>query len=345
MDRTFTPDDRASVLLIGSGGIGKRHIRGYLRTGRANLDIVEPDTDRRDECLNTYDIRRGFAHIDEAPLGDYDAAVICSPAHTHVPLGLACARAGTPFFVEKPLSVSMDGVEELCAEVAHRGLPVRVGYVRRSSAGVKELHRRAVSGDIGELKLAYVNLSQDYRKYRPDYRDIYYAKEAMGGGAILDGASHAIDLLLWIFGPIAEVCSMHDRMVFDGVECEDTALMLFRFASGGFAQLALNQFQKPNVQVFEIIGTEGNLKLDMAELTRADDDSQTWHPVSIPDGGEVPTDPMEIHEARFALQANLFLDTVSGADTVLATLDEAKQNLKVALAAKESWRTRRFVTP
>ncbi len=343
MRKRFTPDRPAAILLIGSGGIGQRHIRGYARTGRATVHIIEPDERRREHCLSTYGIERAYAGVDDAPFDRYDAAVICSPAHTHVPLGLRCARAELPFFVEKPLSVDLDGVEELCEEVSRRALPVRVGYVRRSSTEAQELRRRALAGDVGELKLAYVNFSQDYRKYRPDYREIYYAKEATGGGVILDAASHAIDLLMWIMGPIAEVCGMHDRMVFEGVECEDTALMLLRFASGAMAQVSLNQFQKPNVQVFEIIGTEGNIRLDMASLSLSTDDSGEWKPLAHPRQFPAGADPLEIHEARFALQANLFLDTVSGEKTPLTTIEEARENLRVALALKESWRRRAFI--
>lgn len=333
MSQRFTPEHKARILLIGAGGIGQRHIRGYLKTGRATIDIVEPDAGRRSHAEGTYDIGTSYPSTDDAPFSEYDAAVICAPANTHVSLGMECIEAELPFFVEKPLSVTMDGVETMCSEVRRLNLPVRVGYVRRSSIETHELRRRANSGEIGELKLAYVNMSQDFRKYRPDYKKTYYAKKHMGGGAILDAASHAIDLLLWIFGPIHRVTAMHDTMVLENVECEDTVLMIFSFASGAMAQLAINQFQKPNIQVFEVIGTEGNLKLDMADLAIADDDSGTWRHNDYAEG----IDPMEIHENRFSMQANLFLDTVEGTDTELATLDEARDNLRVALAAKRSY--------
>jgi hypothetical protein len=53
--------------------------------------------------------------------------------------------------------------------------------------------------------------------------------------------------------------------------------------------------------------------------------------------------PLEAHEARFALQANLMLDTIEGKPSHMATLGEAFLNLKVALAAKQSDREKRIV--
>ena len=338
-DRQFDGDHPARIVLIGAGGIGNRHIRGFLATGRARLDIVEPDPDKRKRVSEDYPVEAVHDSIDAIDLATFDGAVISAPAHTHVPIGMRCAEAGVGFLVEKPLAVTMDGVDDLCDRVAEAGIAVRVGYVRRSSEDTRSLRDRARSGEIGNLKLAYLNYSQDYRKYRPDYREIYYARESQGGGAILDAASHAIDLLMWIFGSIAEVSAYGDRMVFEGVECEDTVLMMLRFASGSFAQIAINQFQKPNVQVVEVIGTEGNLRLDLSRLEKATGDSGTWDGSDCFEGME----PMEVHEGRFRLQADLFLDSLCGAETGLTTLDEARENLRVALAAKESIRTGRSV--
>ncbi|MBI4048147.1 MAG: hypothetical protein HY371_15165 [Devosia nanyangense] len=53
--------------------------------------------------------------------------------------------------------------------------------------------------------------------------------------------------------------------------------------------------------------------------------------------------PIETHQERFAMQANALLDALDGKPCELATLDEARLNLKVALAAKESWLKKRIV--
>lgn len=327
------------VLIIGTGGIGKRHIRGYLKTGRARLSVVEPVEEKRAEALRDYAIEKGYADLREADLKAFDLAVICAPAHVHVPLGMACAEAGVPFMTEKPLAVQMDGVDALIAKVKERRLEVRVGYVRRSAAEVMEMRRQIAQGRLGDLRMGYFNASQEFPKYRPDFQRTYYAKAAMGGGCILDGASHMIDLALWFFGAPAEVSAMYDRLSLTGVECEDCCLIAIRFRSGALVQISMNQFQKPNTNTVEVIGTKGNLMLDMSTLKFADDDSGKWEGKNYMEGLK----PMEAHEARFALQANLMLDTIEGKPSHMATLEEARLNLMIALAAKQSDREKRII--
>ena len=98
----------------------------------------------------------------------------------------------------------------------------------------------------------------------------------MGGGAILDAATHMIDQLIWIIGKPKEVSCMFDRLVLKGTNTEDTCLINIRFENGIMANITVNQFQKPNVNSYEFIGTKGNLKLDHSILRFADDDSGKW---------------------------------------------------------------------
>lgn len=329
------------VLIVGSGGIGRRHIKGFLKTGRASLAVVEPDEGRRNAVLAEFPIEDAYKSIDEANLSSFDLAVICSPAHTHVAIMKRCVAANLAFLVEKPLSVSMDGVDEVCAEVARRGLLARVGYVRRVAEEVRGLRQQILDGKIGSLKLAYLNTSQDFPKYRPDFQRTYYARPEMGGGAILDAASHLFDMLIWLMGRPTDVTCMFDRLVLEGTDTEDTCLVTIRFESGAMANITINQFQKRNAATFEFIGTKGNLLIDHSVLKFTDDDSGQWSEAYDFMEGLVP---MEAHQERFAMQANALLDALDGKPCDLATLDEARLNLQVALAAKASWLEKRIVS-
>jgi len=330
------------VLIIGAGGIGKRHIRGFLKTGRARVSVCEVDPAKLRDVAATYDVEETYPDLESVSLGDFDLAVIAVPAHLHVPFGQRLADAGVPFLTEKPLSVSLDGVDRLIETVRSKGLTVRVGYVRRSRKWVQRLKADLDAGRIGEVRMAYLNASQDFPRYRPDYQRTYYAKRSMGGGAILDCASHFVDLVLWTLGPAREVAAMYDRLVLEGVECEDSLLMNLRMASGALVNLTFNQFQKPNVAVAEFIGTKGNLRLvdTEARLEFADDDSGRWQTESFLDRSMTP---MEIHESLFAQQASDFLDALEGRPDLMCTLEEARENLRVCLAARESYRARRII--
>lgn len=334
-------DGMKRVLIIGSGGIGRRHLRGYAATGRASLSIVEPHAERRAEAEAMFAIEASYASIDDADLSAFDLAVICAPAHLHVPLMQKCAQAGLAFMVEKPLAVTMDGVDAAIAAVKASGVLARVGYIRRIAPELLALRDGITQGQIGDLRLAYCNASQEFPKYRPDFQRTYYARPEMGGGAILDAASHTFDMLIWLMGRPVAVGAMYDRLVLEGTETEDTCLVNICFESGAMANVTINQFQKPNISRAEFIGTKGNLTLNHSILSFADDDSGQDRERHDYMDGLVPT---EAHQARFAIQANAMLDALEGKPCHLATLDEARLNLMVALGAKRSWTERTIVS-
>ena len=328
------------MLIIGAGGIGLRHIKGYTQTGRARLSVVEPDDKKSTDMAQKFALVNKYQRIDEVDLKSFDLAVICAPAHTHLPLMTKCIAAGLPFMVEKPLSVSMEGVHVVLEKVRAKNLLARVGFTRRVADELQQLRRDIQAKKIGDLKLIYMNSSQEFPKYRPDFQSTYYARPDMGGGAILDAASHLFDMLIWIVGRPKNVSCMYDRLVLQGSQTEDTCLINVRFESGVMANVVINQFQKPNTNQQEFIGTTGNLMLDHSKLIYRNSDAAI--PAQTCDfmDGLVP---MEAHQARFAMQANYMMDALEGGPCHLATLEDAESNLRLALSAKQSWDERRII--
>ena len=330
-----------NVLIIGAGGIGRRHIKGYLSTKRTSLSIVEPDDEKINSIQKEFSIDKAYTSIEQVNLNQFDLAVICSPANMHVEAMKICAQNNLSFMVEKPLSTSMEGIDEIIQLVKKNNLFARVGYTRRNSLVSRALKDQIDNNKVGEVKLVYINSSQEFPKYRPDYQTIYYAYPEMGGGAILDAATHMIDQLIWIIGKPKHVSCMFDRLVLKGTNTEDTCLINIRFDNGIMANITVNQFQKPNVNSYEFIGTKGNLKLDHSILRFANDDSGMWKEEKDYMQG---LDPMEVHQNNFLLQAERILDGLDGKECDLATLEEAKLNLKVVFAAKQSWQEKKIIS-
>ena len=330
-----------NILLIGAGGIGRRHIKGYLETKRAIISIVEPDKNKIQKIQNDFQIKKAFTSIEEVDLSEFDFAVICSPANMHVEAMKVCAENKLSFMVEKPLSTSMEGVDEVIELVTKNKLFARVGYTRRNSHVSRALKNQIDNNKVGDVKLVYINSSQEFPKYRPDYQTIYYAFPEMGGGAILDASTHMIDQLIWMIGKPAEVSCMFDRLVLKGTNTEDTCLINIRFENGSMANITVNQFQKPNINSYEFIGTKGNLTLDHSILRFADDDSGKWKEEKDFMQG---LDPMEVHQNNFLLQAERILDGLEGKECDLTTLEDAKLNLKVVFAAKQSWLEKKIIS-
>ncbi len=320
------------ILFVGGGGIGERHIRCFLATGEVQASVCEIREDRMSELQDKYPISRIFTDFGQIPLDEFDAAVIAVPAHLHIPMALACARHGLPFLLEKPLSVNLEGVDELLSIIAENNVYATVGFVRRSQPCYQKLRELALSGLIGELQMARFHSAQEFPKYRPDYRETYYAHEETGGGCILDGATHFLNLAEWVFGEVQEVVALYDRLVLTGVECEDSAIIVMRFRNNSaLVEVFVNQFQKPNVAEIELIGTKGNLRLVFVNgalvITHCADDSNRWEELCRASCGR--DDP-------FIQQARDVLAGIDGKAPPITSVAEAAHNLRVLLAAKRS---------
>ncbi len=328
------------ILIVGAGGIGERHLHCFLATGKVRASVCDSDLAKLDDVASQYEINQTFSDFDEIDLQSFDGVVIAVPPHLHIPMALKCAQAGVPFLLEKPLSVDLQGVAELKSIVEQKNLTAGVGYMRRSLPAYQKFREIALSGRLGDIKMAHINFSHNFRQARPDYQHTYYARQQLGGGCILDAASHFINFAEWIFGEPQEVASFYDRLVLEGVECEDAAVIMIRFRkNGALVQLFFNQFQKPNTRQLEVVGTKANLKVEVDGPVRrielCGSSENQWETVA---GFSYSYDDI------FIIQAEDFLDALDGRKPLPTSIAEAESSLRVCLAAKQSQLEKRIVT-
>src|SRR5947209_6064966 len=140
---------RHRVLVVGVGSIGERHLRCFGNTGRADLSLCEVNESLRNDVARRYGVARCFAHLEEALADPPTAAVVATPAPLHVPQATRLAEAGVHVLIEKPLSVSLDGVERLREVSAGRRLTVGVAYVLRFFEPLPAMRRAIADGRFG----------------------------------------------------------------------------------------------------------------------------------------------------------------------------------------------------
>ena len=273
-------------------------------------------------------VDRAYADLNEALGDDYDAAVISTPAPTHIPIARELVHVGTHVLIEKPLSTSLDGVEALQQEVADRGLVAAVGYSLRAHP-VFELFRDTItSGRLGQPLQITVVSGHPFAYLRPAYRETYYRDRSLGGGAIQDALTHMLNLGEWFVGPIDRLITDCDHLALEGVEVEDTVHVLTRHGPvmGCFS---LNQHQAPTEVSFTVVCEQGTV---CAELHRS---LVRW--MVEPEGEWEITELAKIdRDVMYVRQAKAFLDAAEGTDQPLCTLSEGIQTLKANLAALAS---------
>ena len=136
-------DSQPRILVVGVGSIGERHLRCFQAVG-GQLGLVEAFAARRDETAERYGIADKFASLDEACRSEWDAAVICTPAHLHVDHAVQLAPHCQALLIEKPLATRAEDIPRLREAVGAK--PVQIAYVYRSHPAVNAVKRLIEGG-------------------------------------------------------------------------------------------------------------------------------------------------------------------------------------------------------
>ena len=315
------------ILVIGAGSIGERHIRCFLKTGRARVSVCEIDRALLDRMENDYDLSQSCEDLGDALLSNPRAVVIAAPAHLHIPMAIRAAEAGCHLLIEKPLSTDISGVEDLKRRVIEQRLVAQVGYTFRHHPLVAKVKDQIDQGRWGlPLPLTIVS-GQHFPTYRPAYRDIYYARHETGGGAIQDALTHFLDTAQWWLGSIDRLTGDMEHLSLKGVEVEDTVNVLARHGNI-MASYNLNQHQYPNESIFTLVCEKGTLRLELC--------ANRLRIMDRPDGEwEDEISNAFQRDDIFVNQANSFLDAIEGQPSISCTIDEAKHTIGCQMALLE----------
>jgi len=313
------------MLFVGVGSIGERHLRCFLKTNRVTAAICERDEKRCHEVADRYGISHRYSSLETAPLDSFDVALVATPAHLHIPQAIVLAEAGVHLFLEKPLSTSLERIEELRHLIESGELTAAVAYFYRTHPALVAMKNAIDEGRFGRpVQLISIN-GQNLPHYRPAYRDVYYRDRAMGGGAIQDILTHSLNAGEWLAGPIDRVAVDAAHMVLEGVEVEDVVHVCARHGDV-MATYSVNQFQMPNEVTLTVNCEKGSACFDLL--------GQKWKWMDQVDGSwhEESFGPLERDELYLS-QAGALLDVLHGHRPPPCSFEEGLQTLRVNLTA------------
>ena len=252
------------VLVIGLGSIGRRHGRNFAELGH---DVAGFDLKRESREWFERDIGSTitFDSIDGAIADGADIAVIASPNCFHLEQSLLCAQAGMHLLVEKPMSTTADGLDELAAVVRSKQLICMLGSNWKFHPGLMRLKQIIDSGELGQIVAVQSIGGQYLPDWHPweDYRQMYSSRSDLSGGVLLD--CHDIDYLTWLMGPIKSVnCRMINTNTLE-ISTSDLAAISMEFESGALGSAQIDYLQRPNARRVHISGSQGTAIWDFSE--------------------------------------------------------------------------------
>lgn len=325
------------ILVIGCGSIGKRHLSNLYQLGVKRLSAVDTRQDRLDEARKAVPALRTFTNLAQVlDQPDLDGAIICTHTAYHVPVAEQVVQHGLNSMVEKPLSHSLSGLDDLARELKQRGLWMMVAYSMRFHPGILKMKELLDQGVIGRVLSVRAECGQYLPDWHPweNYRDWYMSREDQGGGAILD-ISHEIDYLRWFFGDVDALTAVVTKVSDLEIDTDDLTEIILQFRSGVWANVHLDLLQRAYRRTCTIIGTEGTIYWDYTE-----------HAVHLytTKSGEWQTFKYEFdRNAYFLDELKHFLACLRGEAKPLVDFEDGRKTLEVVLAAKRSSRERSWV--
>lgn len=196
---------------------------------------------------------------------DINAVYIATPPDSHMLYTEMSASAGKPVYVEKPMARTYDECVKMVEVCENANVPLFVAYYRRRLPNFLKIEELVHKGAIGEIRHVNIKL---YKTLHPDIVGASKSKdnwrvfpEIAGGGYFYDLASHQLDFLDYLFGPVIDAKGFAQNQA--GLyPAEDMVSGSFYFKNGvvGQGTWCFTTSKVSSIEETTIIGSRGQIR-------------------------------------------------------------------------------------
>jgi len=258
--------------LVGCGRISANHLQALKQhAGRAELVAV---CDIRPEALAGAVAQTGAAGFesleDLLAQSSADVVVLATPSGLHPLQAMQAARAGRHVLTEKPMATKWDEGMAMVRVCRDAGVKLFVVKQNRLNATLQALKQAVEQGRFGRVHMVNVNVfwtrPQSYYDDAP-----WRGRWDMDGGAFLNQASHYVDMVDWLVGPVDSVHAYTATLARE-IEAEDTGVMSLRLRRGGLASINVTMlaYGKNFEGSITILGERGTVRVGGVAVNRID---------------------------------------------------------------------------
>jgi UDP-N-acetyl-2-amino-2-deoxyglucuronate dehydrogenase len=259
------------VALVGCGRISRNHVDAIARIDGLELvaacDVIE---ERARAVAEPLGIPWHTSYEKMVAEVECDVVTIATPSGYHPAQGVLAARAGRHVVTEKPMAISLRSADELVHACDAAGVHLFVVKQNRLNAPVQMLKRAVDRGRFGRLYMANCTVrwtrSQEYYDQAP-WRGTW----EFDGGAFMNQASHYVDIMQWIVGPVDNVMAKTATLA-RRIETEDSGVAILRFRSGALGVIEVTMLTYPqNMEgSLTILGEKGTAKIGGTAVNRVE---------------------------------------------------------------------------
>ena len=247
--------------LVGCGRIFKKHSQ-VLQNQSDDFKITavcDINQDRADEAAKVTGAKKYYSVESMLAHEELDMVSVLTWSGNHAEVGLQCAGRVPYLVVEKPMALRLRDADELINRCREAGTRLFVVKQNRYNPPVVALKEAASQGRFGRMVLGTVRVRWCRR---PEYykQDSWRGTWALDGGVLTNQASHHVDLLTWLMGPVESVFAKTGTFLAP-VETEDLGVVVLKFASGALGIIEATTCARPKdlEGSISILGSQGSV--------------------------------------------------------------------------------------
>jgi UDP-N-acetyl-2-amino-2-deoxyglucuronate dehydrogenase len=261
------------IALVGCGRISGNHFDAFQKIdGLALVGVCDAVEERARAAGEARGVPFFTSYEKMLRAVDCDAVVIATPSGLHPQQGILAAREGKHVITEKPMAISLGAADELVHACDSAGVRLFVVKQNRLNPGIQLLKRALDKGRFGRIYLANTTVRwtrpQEYYDQAP-WRGTW----EFDGGAFMNQASHYVDLIQWLVGPVESVIAKTATLA-RRIEAEDTGVAVLKFRSGALGTIEVTMLAYPkNLEgSITILGEKGSVKIAGTAVNKV----ETW---------------------------------------------------------------------
>jgi UDP-N-acetyl-2-amino-2-deoxyglucuronate dehydrogenase len=256
------PQGKLRIAVVGCGRISKNHFAA-IQAHEENFDLVaccDNQQQRLDAAAKEYGCK-GYLRLDDMlEKENLDLAVLCTPSGIHPQQAITIARAGVNVVTEKPMATRWADGLDMVRTCDEENVHLFVVKQNRRNSTLQLLKRAINEKRFGKIHLVHLNVFWTRPQEYYD-ADKWRGTWELDGGAFMNQASHYIDLLDWLIGPIDSVHAI--TSTHRDIEVEDTGVMNVRWRNGAIGSVAVTMCTYPkNLEgSITILGEKGTARI------------------------------------------------------------------------------------
>jgi myo-inositol 2-dehydrogenase/D-chiro-inositol 1-dehydrogenase len=327
-DRT----NAVNVALVGAGRIARVHASAYRRVANGRLTACTDPIEAAASSLAA-DFGLAVAPDFDSLLADpdIDAVLIATPNALHAEQVVRALAAGKHVFCQKPIALTLEDADQVVAAAAASDRLLQLGFMLRFTPPLPQLQQRVASGSLGSL----IGGQAAVFGWEPS-ADWFY-DPVRGGGVILDTLVHFADLVLWLFGPAAQVHTEGGPYVLEGAKrygSPDNAVVTVRHESNAVSSMYVSWTAGHGNFTLNVYGSEGHADVDLVRSQ-----ALTSFAKEAGDGGAAGWSfPDMVWDYGYAGEQQYFVDRIAGRvdGSTAASAAAGRDALALVLAAQLS---------